>query len=98
MLASPGQVRTLGTTSAFKAADSACMTAVQNPKVRTFRVGQFMCAIAGASSEAAMALIQAPGGTAQRMQARLKAVEMLIRNGVLDAPGQEAESGAQMAA
>jgi hypothetical protein len=42
-----------------------------------------MCAIAGASSEAAMALIKSPGGTAQRMQARLRAVEMLIHNGVL---------------
>jgi len=27
-----------------------------------------------------MALIKAPGGTAQRMQARLKAVEMLVRD------------------
>ena len=40
-----------------------------------------MCATAGATSETALALIKAPGGTAQRMHARLKAVEMLVRNG-----------------
>jgi len=63
--------------------DSSYMTAVQNPQVRTFRVGQFMCATTDQSSEAAMALIRAPGGTAQRMHARLKAVEILVRNGAI---------------
>jgi hypothetical protein len=56
------------------------MTAEQNAEVRTFRVGQFMCATMASRSEASMALIKAPGGTAQRMQARLKAVEMLVRD------------------
>jgi hypothetical protein len=38
-----------------------------------------------------MALIKAPGGTAQRMQARLKAVEMLVRD---DPALQSHKSGA----
>lgn len=42
-----------------------------------------MCATTDQSSDAAMALIRAPGGTAQRMQARLKAVEILVRNGAV---------------
>jgi hypothetical protein len=66
------------------------MQAELNAEVRTFRVGQFMCATVGSKSEAAMALIKAPGGTAQRMQARLKAVEILVRNGslVASSPGE----------
>jgi hypothetical protein len=57
------------------------MTAEQNAEVKTFRVGHFMCATMASKSEAAMALIKAPGGTAQRMHARLRAVEMLVRDG-----------------
>jgi hypothetical protein len=48
-----------------------------------------MCATMASKSEAAMALIKSPGGTAQRMQARLKAVEMLVGNEGRQQPSSE---------
>jgi hypothetical protein len=46
---------------------------------RVFRNGKFMCAMVGAGGAAALALIREPGGSYERLVARVRAMELLRR-------------------